>query len=170
MGKKAKVGKARKDKYYQLAKDTGVQLQLSSDYAILHTERRSVIIPRSGRGRGTDKSHTWLMYTNYNFVLNVLLLLSGYRSRAAFKLLQLNRKYEFLQSSRVCIDLCAAPGGWLQVAAQQMPISSVIIGSYGILIHVLLSFLSTDQLTKFSTNRLKCLGYIACVRYWSGAD
>lgn len=57
----------------------------------------------------------------------------GYRARSAFKIIQLNQKYGFFAPQRknrpMCIiDLCAAPGGWLQVAQQNCPVNSLIVG------------------------------------------
>lgn len=53
----------------------------------------------------------------------------GYRARSAFKILQINSKYNnFLSKSKVVIDLCAAPGSWCQVASQVCPPGTLIVG------------------------------------------
>ena len=52
----------------------------------------------------------------------------GYRSRAAFKLAQINKEYGVLgPSTRVVLDLCAAPGGWSQIAAKCVGAGAVVI-------------------------------------------
>jgi 23S rRNA (uridine2552-2'-O)-methyltransferase len=44
----------------------------------------------------------------------------GYRSRAAFKLIEMDDKYRFLRPGMIVLDLGAAPGGWSQIAAERV--------------------------------------------------
>jgi len=52
----------------------------------------------------------------------------GYRSRAAYKLLELQQRYRVIKPGEKVIDLGAAPGGWLQVAAKIVGQNGRVIG------------------------------------------
>ena len=52
----------------------------------------------------------------------------GYRSRAAYKLLELQQRYRIIKPGDKVIDLGAAPGGWLQVAAKIVGQNGRVIG------------------------------------------
>jgi 23S rRNA (uridine2552-2'-O)-methyltransferase len=52
----------------------------------------------------------------------------GYKSRAAFKLIQAIEKYHFIRPGDRVVDFGAAPGGWMQVAAQLAGDEGVVVG------------------------------------------
>jgi 23S rRNA (uridine2552-2'-O)-methyltransferase len=53
----------------------------------------------------------------------------GYRSRAAFKLMELDDKFHFLKSGARVLDLGAAPGGWSQVAAKRVGAKGTVVAA-----------------------------------------
>ncbi len=82
------------------------------------TGRRASVRVKTARGR-TVSSQRWLQrQLNDPYVAEAKK--RGYRSRAAFKLLQLDDQFKFLKSGGRIIDLGAAPGGWTQVSVERV--------------------------------------------------
>ncbi|API58383.1 rRNA methyltransferase [Tardibacter chloracetimidivorans] len=50
----------------------------------------------------------------------------GYRSRAAYKLIELDERFGFLKGVRNVVDLGAAPGGWCQVVVNKHPKAQIV--------------------------------------------
>jgi 23S rRNA (uridine2552-2'-O)-methyltransferase len=53
---------------------------------------------------------------------------SGYRSRAAYKLIYINQKFGIFKEGDIVLDLGAAPGGWSQVAKEFVGGNGTVIG------------------------------------------
>jgi 23S rRNA (uridine2552-2'-O)-methyltransferase len=52
----------------------------------------------------------------------------GYRSRAAYKLVELQQRFRLMNAGDKVVDLGAAPGGWLQVAAKLVGPNGKVVG------------------------------------------
>jgi len=52
----------------------------------------------------------------------------GYRSRAAYKLKQIDERFNIFKGARVVLDIGAAPGGWLQVASEAVGEEGLVVG------------------------------------------
>jgi 23S rRNA (uridine2552-2'-O)-methyltransferase len=50
----------------------------------------------------------------------------GYRSRAAYKLIELDERFGFLRGTKRIVDLGIAPGGWAQVARRRLPKAAIV--------------------------------------------
>ena len=50
----------------------------------------------------------------------------GYRSRSAFKLVELNKKFKFLKNNSNILDIGCSPGGWSQVASKIVTSGKII--------------------------------------------
>ena len=62
-------------------------------------------------------SKNWLIKRNKDLYFRQSKIY-GYRSRSAFKLIEMNNKFKFLRKSSSLIDLGSSPGGWSQVASK----------------------------------------------------
>ena len=69
------------------------------------------------KSKRTKKSNTWKIKQHRDQFYKKSKTL-GYRSRSAFKLIELNLKYKFIKKNTKLLDIGASPGGWSQVSSK----------------------------------------------------
>ena len=79
---------------------------------------RSLVVKLKNAGKRTTAQQAWLS-RQLNDPYVAAAQAQGYRSRAAFKLIELDDKFSLLKPGSKVVDLGAAPGGWSQVAVKR---------------------------------------------------
>ena len=77
---------------------------------------------KSAKGRSISSTRWLQRQLNDPFVKEAKI--QGFRSRSAFKLLEIDNKFNLLKKGHNVLDLGCAPGGWCQVAAQKVGMKS----------------------------------------------
>jgi 23S rRNA (uridine2552-2'-O)-methyltransferase len=80
--------------------------------------RNLTVHVKTAKGRSVSSSRWLHRQLNDPYVQQAKI--DGYRSRAAYKLLEINDKFKLFKKGQVVVDLGAAPGGWSQVAGQKI--------------------------------------------------
>ena len=91
------------------------------------SDRRYKTVRVKTARRKSNSSARWLeRQLNDPYVMEAKRL--GYRSRAAFKIADIQDKYKIIQPEHKIVDLGCAPGGWMQVAMELMNNKGTVVG------------------------------------------
>jgi 23S rRNA (uridine2552-2'-O)-methyltransferase len=88
--------------------------------------RDAAVKVRSARRRKPSSTEWLSRQLNDPYVTEAQRL--GYRSRAAFKLIELDDRFRLLLPGRRVVDLGCAPGGWTQVAVERVGARGIVVG------------------------------------------
>src|SRR5213595_849682 len=88
--------------------------------------RDAAVRVHSARHRKPSSTEWLSRQLNYPYVAEARRL--GYRSRAAFKLIELDDRFRLLRPGRRVVDLGCAPGGWTQVAVERVGSRGIVVG------------------------------------------
>ena len=77
------------------------------------------------KSKRTKKSNSWKIRQHRDQFFKKSKTL-GYRSRAAFKLIELNKKFKFINKNTNLLDLVSFPGGWSQIASQIITTGNIL--------------------------------------------
>ena len=77
------------------------------------------------KSKKSKKSNTWKIKQHRDQFFKKSKTL-GFRSRSAFKLIELNKKYKFIKNDTRLLDIGAYPGGWSQVSSKIITVGKIL--------------------------------------------
>ncbi len=97
-----------------------------ADRSGLPATRTAAVKVRSARRRKPSSTEWLSRQLNDPYVAEAQRL--GYRSRAAFKLIELDDRFRLLLPGRRVVDLGCTPGGWTQIAVERVGARGAVVG------------------------------------------